>query len=174
MSYNPKVRTVLYSHFPNLHSVFSDKPRLAITFPARSRYTKQEFRDDCNINTIMSRYMKTGELPHINKLAPQYFDAAPGDFQTHMNAVAEAKTLFAQLPSDVRNRFRNDPGQFMDFCSDDSNRVELARMGLLSRDVTRSLLRADPPTEGKPAPPKTAPKAVEPSPKATTAPEEGA
>jgi len=137
------------------HSI---KQKQSIAFPINSPHTRQEFKDESDINTIMSRYLRTGELPHVNLLAPQYFDASGIDFQTHMSAVADAKSLFAELPSHIRSRFYNDPGRFIDFCGDESNRTELAHMGLLSPEATRKALTPAPPTAPTPkAPPAPSP-----------------
>jgi len=156
MSYQPNNRTPLLPSKSHVISAYSSKPRShSIIFPEISPFTRQEFKDECDINTLMARYIRTNEMPHVNILAPQYFDAAGVDFHTHMNAVAEAKSLFAQLPSSVRNRFRNDPGHFIDFCSDPGNRKEMAEMGLLSPSATREALRPSPPS----APPASAPPA---------------
>lgn len=130
----------------NIQSPFSTKLKQSLTFPSQSPHTRQEFKEESDINTIMARYMRTGELPHVNTQAPQYFDASGVDFQTHMEAVASAKSLFAQLPSNVRARFANDPGLFIDFCGEDGNRTELAKMGLLSPEATRKALTPTPPS----------------------------
>jgi len=157
MSYSPSSRTPLISpsYFRSQYSRISPVP---ISFPDVSPHTRQEFASECDINTLMARYIRTGGLPHVNLLAPQYFDAAGVDFHSQMNAVAEAKSLFAQLPSAVRNRFRNDPGHFIDFCSDPANRREMAEMGLLSPEATRKALTPAPPTAPTPkAPPAPSP-----------------
>jgi len=147
MSYQPTNRTILTSLNSNhLQSNFSSKSlNHSLSFPSKSPHTRQEFKAESDINTIMARYIRTGELPHVNTIAPQYFEASGVDFQTHMQAIAEAKSLFAQLPSAIRNRFYNDPGQFVDFCSEPANRTELAHMGLLSPEATRSVLYPEPP-----------------------------
>lgn len=148
MSYQPSNRTLLLSlNSDYLQSNYSSKSlKHSIHFPKTSKHTRQEFAAECDINTIMARYIRTGEMPHVNLRAPQYFDSSGVDFQTHMQAIGEAKSLFAELPSDIRNRFRNDPGQFIDFCSDPSNRTELAHMGLLSPEAARSVLRPSAPS----------------------------
>jgi len=110
---------------------YSPRTRVAITFPANSRWTKQSFKDECDVNTIMRRYQSTGEMPVLNQRAPQYLDATGFDYQQAMEFVAGAKTLFGELPSDLRNRFGNDPAAFLDFCSQEKNRPEMAEMGLL-------------------------------------------
>lgn len=139
MSFNPESRTPLTTSLL-FKSGYSEKIRVAKTFDENSRWTKQSFKDECDINTIMSRYMRTGEMPMINVSYPQYLDCTGIDFQNHMQFIAGAQSMFNELPSDVRNRFKNDPAAFLDFCSDEKNRPELAQMGLLSVDATRAIL----------------------------------
>lgn len=172
MSYQPNNRTLLLSlNSDHLQSNFSSKSlKHSIPFPKSSKHTRQEFAAECDINTIMARYIRTGEMPHINLRAPQYFDSSGVDFQTHMNAIGEAKSLFAELPSDIRNRFRNDPAQFIDFCGDPANRTELAHMGLLSPDATRSVLRPSSPSAPATKAPKTQPASAETPPAPASAP----
>jgi len=139
MSYNPKNRTQQTESLP-FKSAYSEKIRVAQAFPENSRWTKQSFKDECDINTIMGRYMRTGEMPMINVSYPQYLDCTGIDFENHMQFIAGAQSMFNELPSDVRNRFKNDPAAFLDFCSDEKNRPELAQMGLLSADAARAIL----------------------------------
>jgi len=105
--------------------------KVAITFPSDSPYTKQSFKDECDINTIMAQYQFTGELPNLNERAPQYLDATNFDFAEAMNEIAEAQSLFQDLPSAIRNKFENSPAKFLEFCSQEKNRPELDEMGLL-------------------------------------------
>jgi len=128
--------------FRNLHHQYSEndtifqtaygkKNRVSLTFPENSRWTKQSFKDECDINNVMARYLSTGEMPVLNQQAPQYLDVSGIEYQSAMEFVAGAQTLFQELPSHVRNRFQNDPGAFLDFCSNEKNREEMAEMGLL-------------------------------------------
>lgn len=92
---------------------------------------QQHARDECDINTIVRRFGLTGELPNGVR-APQYGDfTSATDYHTAMNAVISANASFMQLPADVRARFNNDPGAFVDFCSDDKNRDEAKALGLI-------------------------------------------
>jgi len=93
--------------------------------------TKQSFKDECDVNRIVASFQLTGQLPNINELPPQYLDVTEMDFQTHQNFVAEAHTMFMELPSALRAKFENSPAKFLDFCSQEKNRPELAEMGLL-------------------------------------------
>lgn len=92
---------------------------------------QQHARDECDINTIVKRFGLTGELPS-NVRTPTYGDFADAtDYHTAMNAVIAANEAFMQLPADVRTRFNNDAGAFVDFVSDDSNRAEAEKLGLV-------------------------------------------
>jgi len=92
---------------------------------------QQHAKDECDINTIVRRFGLTGELPS-NVRAPQYGDFTMAtDYHTAMNAVIAANESFMQLPADIRTRFNNDAGAFVDFCSDENNRAEAEKLGLV-------------------------------------------
>lgn len=93
--------------------------------------THQSFKEECDINTIVKRFGLSGELPEAVRM-PTYADYTDVvDFHTAMNAIARAKEAFDAMPADVRSRFRNDPGAFVDFCSDERNRAEAEKLGLV-------------------------------------------
>lgn len=125
-------------------SFLTRKLKLSLRFPDESPYTDQSFKADADINTIMARYQSTGEMPMINQSHPQFLDVTEADFQSHMNIVAEANSLFGQLPSALRARFGNDPGAFLGFVSEADNRNEMARLGLFTPEVTREILNPTP------------------------------
>jgi phage internal scaffolding protein len=110
---------------------------------------KQEFAEECDINTIARRFGITGELPSGVRM-PSYGDfSSVVDFHTAFNAVALANEAFETMPADVRSRFQNDPGKFVDFCSDESNRDEAIRLGLVPPPpVPRSSQEAVPASGG--------------------------
>jgi phage internal scaffolding protein len=92
---------------------------------------QQHAKDETDINTIVRRFGLTGELPS-NVRVPQYGDFThTTDYHTAMNAVLAANEAFMQLPADVRTRFNNDPGALVDFVSDDNNRAEAEKLGLV-------------------------------------------
>jgi len=122
----------------HIRSAYSPQQKHQLHFSGPGR-TKQSFKDECDINTIMRRYQATGELPNINTLEPQYLDATGFDYQEHQNFIAGANSMFHQLPSAVRTRFGNSPAEFLDFCSHEKNRPELAEMGLL-RPIAEPLI----------------------------------
>ncbi|AXH75306.1 MAG: internal scaffolding protein [Microviridae sp.] len=131
MSYNPNNPRPLIPTQKHLTSNYSPKLRIQLTFPENSLYTKQEFKEECDINYIMNQYQQTGLIPNLNEIAPQYLEDTDFDFRSSMEYIAEAKSLFNQMPSKIRAQFDNDPATFLDFCSKEKNRPELAEMGLL-------------------------------------------
>lgn len=108
-----------------------------ISFPPDSSVTKQSFKEECDINTIMAKYQYNGELPILNQQFPQYLDCTGIEFQTYVDYVAQARDMFAALPSKIRNTFDNDPARFVDFCSQEANRAQLKEWGLLAPEVTK-------------------------------------
>nr|QJB18974.1 MAG: internal scaffolding protein [Microvirus sp.] len=92
---------------------------------------QQHARDESDINTIVKRFGLTGELPS-NLRTPTYGDFSDAmDYHASLNAVRAADAAFMQLPADIRTRFNNDAGAFVDFVSDDSNRAEAEKLGLV-------------------------------------------
>lgn len=153
MSQNLNNITPQISNQSNFKSAYSKKHKVSLTFPENSRWTKQQFREECDINTIMNRYLASGEMPAINQQAPQYLDVTGQDYQESMQFIAGAQSLFNELPSSIRNRFQNDPATFLDFCSQDKNRPEMAEMGLLRDEVADAVPL---PSSSSSKPPKTA------------------
>lgn len=100
--------------------------------------TRQEFKDECDINSIMRRYQKTGILTHTASRAPKYVDFGDGvpDFQTAMNMMLEAEAAFMQLPAVVRKRFENDPQEFVAYAADEANLPQLREWGLAAPEKT--------------------------------------
>jgi len=96
---------------------------------------KQSFKDECDINTIVEKFGLGYELPENIRL-PQYGDFTNiTDFHTAMNATARAREAFEQLPAEIRSKFNNDPGAYIDFCLNPENREDLKKMGLLSQEA---------------------------------------
>lgn len=124
-----KIPLCINSSLP-FHSAYSHPTRVRVTFSGPGR-TKQSFKDECDINQIMARYQRTGVLDFQNRNAPQYGDCTGVEFQAGLELVMKARRLFAELPSTVRRRFANDPGEFLDFVNDERNRAEAITMGLV-------------------------------------------
>lgn len=93
--------------------------------------TRQEFKRECDINTIMARAARTGEMP-VNRNPGLYGDfSTVGDFQSAQELLKDATDQFNGLPSTVRERFRNNPVEMLAFVSDKNNREEAVKLGLV-------------------------------------------
>lgn len=104
---------------------------------------KQEFKDECDINTIVERFGLGYDMPQ-NHRPPQYGDFTNiSDYHSAMNATAKAREAFEELPADLRAKFDNDPGKYVDFCIDEKNLPELKEMGLLSQEAVERMNKAD-------------------------------
>lgn len=109
---------------------------------------QQHEKDECDINTIVRRFGLTGELPSGVR-APQYGDfTGATDYHTAMNAVISANNAFMQLPAEVRSRFNNDAGAFVDFCSDEKNRAEAKSLGLIVGSSDEPVINPAPQGDG--------------------------
>lgn len=93
--------------------------------------TQQHQAEEADINTIVRRFGISGQLPQ-GVHAPTYADFDDVvDFQSAQNAIIQARDSFMKMPAGLRARFDNDPGMFVDFCSDEANREELVKLGLV-------------------------------------------
>lgn len=92
----------------------------------------QSAEEESNINTIVRRFGISGELPGGYAM-PQSGDFTNiPDFHTAMNLVRKAQEEFVKVPAEVRARFNNDPGRFMDFFDDPANYDEALKLGLVN------------------------------------------
>lgn len=64
--------------------------------------TKQSFKDDCDINIILSRFVKNGSLPDTDGQMRFMDCASIPDFATLQNFNAALASEFAQTPSEAR------------------------------------------------------------------------
>ena len=97
---------------------------------------KQEFKDQCDINNIIKQFTLTGQISHISaKAATGVFMDLPDDtsFESAMNVVAKANEAFDALPAKLRDRFNNDPADFLAFVEDPANKDELIQLGIRQR-----------------------------------------
>jgi len=101
--------------------------------------TKQEFTAECDLNTIMKRFIASdfdpSTIPTTTRKA-FYGDlsAMPDSYHAALNYVRATEQMFLELPADLRARFDNDPQQFINFVEDPANTDELVKLGFLSSE----------------------------------------
>lgn len=96
--------------------------------------TKQEFVRECDINNVIKQYKTHGMLNHINAKAAQgaYTDLPDSvDFQESLHIIMVAENAFMTLPAKVRDRFGQDPAEFLAFLNNPDNADEARKLGIL-------------------------------------------
>ena len=105
------------------------------TIITQESLTKQQFKEECDVNRIVKAAEATGSIQHLNPFEGNYgdFTQAPDDYQQALHQVMEAQEQFDALPSKIRAHFENDPAKFLGW-QNDSEAVELMRKhGLLKK-----------------------------------------
>lgn len=106
-------------------------PCLYLDCSVEPSLTRQEFAAECDINTIMAQYEKTGVINHYARTEPQYLDVTNvPDLQAALNILDEAGRAFMSLPAVVRREFDNDVAKFVSFAQDPANVDKMREWGL--------------------------------------------
>lgn len=144
------VKGAPYFKTPWNHDTDAESLRTATTCSDPS-LTKQEFKDETDINVILDRFMKTKELPPM--ALPEHFLDLSGrkTYFEMASQVAEANEKFYLLDADTRAQFQNDPTKWADAvvsATEHGDRKALREMGIDVPDEPAE--PRDPPT-GTPA-----------------------
>lgn len=78
--------------------------------------TEQHHKAHVDVNNIMARYTRSGVMDHIRTFEGRYADITDMDYHESMTKVAEAKSMFEELPSTMRRHFSDDVSQFLAYC----------------------------------------------------------
>lgn len=116
---------------PSIRKPYDPSVKTAISFP-NATMTKQSFKDECDINTILLKYQKTGFMdPAMVRARGSFGDfTSYDDYHSSLNQILEAQDAFEALPSSMRKRFGNDPGELLAFLEDPANNEEAVKLGL--------------------------------------------
>lgn len=115
-----------------------------LSCPEDEGMTMQQFKEECDINTIVKRFGLTGEIPGDFRMPVSGDFTDVTDFHSAMNLVRAAEEAFATVPAHIRARFSHDPAALMAFLDDAGNRDEALKLGLLQPppEVTRDVVQA--------------------------------
>lgn len=106
------------------------RERVAFTCVGPS-LTKQSHKEECDVNTILRKYYKTGLITHVAKYKGDYSDLPDAmDLQDAMDIQFQAEGAFSSLPSKVRSRFENEPRLFLEFALNPANKAGMEELGL--------------------------------------------
>lgn len=93
-----------------------------------------------DVNNIMDRYAKTGQIHHLRGKQGQYMDlSATPDLMEAFALVDFASQAFQALPADLRRQLDNDPRKLEGFVKDPKNQELLVKYGLLTKSESSNL-----------------------------------
>ncbi len=110
-----------------------DEEHLGIVFPSDS-LVQRHFQQECDVNFIVDRYVKSGEMPHIAENPPVFADVSevPDDLMQSYDKIFLAEQAFMQLPSKLRKELDNDPARLGAWLQDENNRSAAVSYGLIA------------------------------------------
>lgn len=115
--------------FKTAYKLGDDK--ILATFNTEDSLTVQADAKDCDINIIMDRYTKTGQLPQVTALQPLFADFSEiADYRQALEAVNAAKEAFLTVPAAIRAQFGNDPTAFVNYATNPDNIEQMRKWGL--------------------------------------------
>lgn len=101
--------------------------------------TVQASKDECDINNIVNKYLRTGDIALLGQRQTVYADVSElGDLQDAYGRVMAAEEAFLSLPAEIRREFDNDPIKLVNFCSDPSNLPRAIELGLAPKPLEAS------------------------------------
>lgn len=123
-------------------------PRLSVPSPPGHTPAQQQFKEDCDINTIMKRLNSNQAIDHVNKHQLEYGFTSPLSYHKAQNLIATADSMFHDLPSGLRNEFQNNPQTFLTFVQDPKNAERAKELGIALSP--KAALAAEPQDAAKP------------------------
>lgn len=105
---------------------------------AKDGLTEQHHESECNINNIVKRFMKTGDMTLLQKRKSFFMDLSqiPSSYQDALQFVGQVAENFEALPAVVRAAYENDPQKFMEAVKIDPEGVFQRAGQLLQPDVS--------------------------------------
>lgn len=116
--------------FPSRYNVIRDDSVGRVLFQDETR-AKQSFKKECDINTIMAKYQSSGVLPSYAGPGLYGDFSQVSDFLEAQVILQHAEEQFKGLSSAVRDRFKNDPAEFLAFVNNPKNKDEAIKLGLV-------------------------------------------
>lgn len=94
----------------------------------------QSQKNACDVNRIIARYKKTGQITHTSKKQALYADLSEvTDLIGALEQVSKAADAFDALPAQLRKKLNNDPVNLLEYLADPNNDEEAIRYGIKTR-----------------------------------------
>nr|WAE43863.1 MAG: internal scaffolding protein [Microviridae sp.] len=103
--------------------------------------TRQEFKDECDMNKIIARYTPELLIESYNAFKGTFGDATEvSDYAELRDQVLATEEWFDSLPAKIRSMFDNQVSNAVDYLENEANFDEAVKLGLL---VKPNVLEAD-------------------------------
>lgn len=97
-------------------------------------FTQQNHKRECDVNYIVAKYDKTGIIDKVQSIEARYGDVTGADFRKAQDLYLNASNMFEQMPKEIKKRFRQNAGDFLEFMENPENREEAIKLGLIAKD----------------------------------------
>lgn len=91
--------------------------------------TEQDHKDSANINKVIAKLAMNDPSLRFSAQAGSYSDITSIDYHAAMNIVANANSVFEELPAELRQKFAT-PDHFLDWIQNPKNGEEIIAYGL--------------------------------------------
>lgn len=120
--------------YDGLQDEYSAAARIFCT--AEEGKTVQSEAKNADLNYLL-RDLRGQVLPVIGSSPNAFYGDVSeiGDYHASLNVLIAAKEAFEAQPAHIRDRFENDAEKFVEFVSDDKNRDEAIKLGLIEGTV---------------------------------------
>lgn len=116
---------------PEIRARYGERERVSLVIEGESR-TKQSFRDEVNINSVLARYARTGVWASGNNRPPRFEDVSGvGSFHEAIEKARGIRELVADLPPRAQELYTAAPAVFLHAYSEAADRADLEALGLL-------------------------------------------
>ena len=136
---NPKTGKSEWKQFERIPEGYSGKViervharrKRVYTINNEPSMTDQSQADDCDVNLVMNRVLKTRDESILKRKQGFYAEVSEfRDLGTHLMQVQEAQEAFMALPAELRRKFNNNPVEMIEFLDDPSKIEESITLGL--------------------------------------------
>ncbi|QXP08472.1 MAG: internal scaffolding protein [Arizlama microvirus] len=96
--------------------------------------TDQSMKEQCDVNNIVRKFKRTGQVSHLSQKQGQYADVSEiSDLLSATTKVAQAQDAFMTLPAALRKKLNNNPAELISWLNDPKNDDEAIKLGIKER-----------------------------------------
>lgn len=119
---------------PEIRSKYSPKKRVVVVYPEDEGRTQQHFKEETDVNYIMARYQKSGDLALLNRVKTEFGEFEQfQDLSRYTSRVARAEEAFSKLPQRIQKEFDWQPANLLAALDDESKKSYLQDLGVLNK-----------------------------------------